>query len=217
MLDTILERRSVRNGFEDRAVPEATIDSIVRCGLVAPSSKNAQPWRLHVVTDRGMLGDIARAARDAQNASRYVPLDPASGRPHEWKSTVADSARVLGEVPLAIFIENLGGFSSGRDTVAAARADVLPAALVGYAFEMIGLGACIQNMWLAAENHGLRGVFMGDPLIVEQHIQLALSTENDLAGVLCLGYSSEVLEPRPQEPGRVVWHRPDGSGDRFAE
>lgn len=207
MIDTILGRRSIREGFEDRAVPEETIRSIVACGAHSPSSKNAQPWRLHVVTDRALLRSLASAVLHAKNPDRYVPLDPATGAPRQWDSTVAESAYALGAVPLAIFVENLGRFSSGRATVARAGGNVLRSALVGYGFEMIGLGACIQSMWLAAEHHGLRGVFMGDPLIAETQIGAALGTTNDLAGVLCLGYSTVEPYPRKLEDGRVVWHR----------
>lgn len=216
MIDTILGRRSIRDAFEDRAVPEETIQAIVECGLAAPSSKNAQPWRLHVITDPAVMQTLAREVQEAKNAARYVPLDPATGEPRKWESTVAESARVLGSVPLAIFIENLGEFSSGRMTVAAAEGDVLRSALVGYGFEMLGLGACIQTMWLAAEHYGLRGVFMGDPLIAEGAIRAALGTENDFAGVLCLGYSASDIHPRALEPGRVIWHRPKGAAEADA-
>ncbi|MDQ8043078.1 MAG: nitroreductase family protein [Solirubrobacteraceae bacterium] len=209
MIETILGRRSVREAFAERAVPEEVVRSIVSCGLAAPSSKNAQPWRLHVVTDRAILGHLARTVEQAKNAARYVPLDPATGEPRRWTSTVAESAHVLGHVPLAIFIENRGEFSSGRTTVAAATGDVLRSALVGYGFEMIGLGACIQTMWLAAEHHGLHGVFMGDPLIAEDEIRSTLGTDNDFAGVLCLGYADGGVPPKEYVDDLVVWHRPD--------
>lgn len=208
MIETILGRRSIREEFADRAVPEVVVDSIVACGLASPSSKNAQPWRLHVVTDRTMLRDFAIAVEVAKNPERYVPLDPATGKARQWTSTVAESAHVLGQVPLAIFVENLGEFSGGRATVAAATGDVLRSALVGYGFEMIGLGACIQSMWLAAEHHGLHGVFMGDPLIAEDVIRKRLGTENDLAGVLCLGFTAGGFPPKQPAEGRVVRHRP---------
>lgn len=206
MNDPVLRRRSVRSGFRDDPVPEASIERVVAAGLSAPSSKNAQPWRLHVVTQRDLLADLAAAVQTAKDAERYVPIDPATGEPHaEWTSTVSESAEVLGAVPLAIFVENAGRFSAGRRTVARAPDAVRENALVGYGFEMVGLGAAIQSMWLAAGLEGLVGVFMGDVLIAEQTIRDRLGVTGDLVGVLALGRSDDPPVPKAVI-GTVVRH-----------
>jgi nitroreductase len=184
------------------------INDIVRCGLSAPSSKNAQPWRLHVVRSSTTLKDLADAVQNAKNASTYVPVDPVTGQPRpDWQSTVAESAEVLRQVSLGIFVENRGEFSHGRSTLSSVPRANLAAALVGYTFEIIGVGAAVQNMWIAAESMGLRGVFMGDIVIAEQHIAKCLQLHGDLVGVLALGYSDgEPWIERMFEPDRLVWH-----------
>ena len=190
------------------AVPEDAVDQIVQCGLAAPSSKNAQPWRLHVVTSRELLGELAGAVQHAKFGDIYVPIDPATGQPRpDWPSTVAESARVLGSVSMGIFIENSGKFSDGRRTVATARDEVREDALVGYGFELIGLGAAIENMWLAASALGLAGVFMGDVVIAEAAIRARLGLAGDLCGVLALGYAAHPDHPKRMEEDRVVRHR----------
>ncbi len=79
-------------------------------------------------------------------------------------------------------------------------------ALTGYGFEMIGLGAMMQNMWLAARAQGLEGVFMGDVLVAEAAIQSRLGFRGDLVGVLALGYAFQ-QPPHPKEiKGEVVYH-----------
>lgn len=206
MLDVILGRRSVRDGFGARAVPREVIESILACGLRAPSSKNAQPWRLHVVQDRTVLTELATAVQTAKDASRYVPIDPATGEPRQWSSTVAESAEVLRSVPLVIVIENIGAFSGGRARLAEATPEALRSALVGYGFELMGLGACLQSLWIAAEAQGLHGVFMGDPLVAEETFRERLGLEGDVAGVLCLGYTTGGSAPKHLEPDRVRWH-----------
>src|SRR4051812_15748360 len=108
MLAVIHRRRSIRSGFRDERVPDDVVDQVVECGLRAPSSKDAQPWRVHVVDDRGTLGELADAVQHAKHAEEYVPIDPASGRPRDWESTVAESAQVLREVSLGLFVENTG-------------------------------------------------------------------------------------------------------------
>ena len=208
MIATILERRSVREGFGGEPLPRSTIDQIVECGLVAPSSKNAQPWRIHVVTDRLTLATLADAVQHAKDADRYVPIDPATGRPRpNWPSSVTQSAAVLREVGLALFVENRGEFSDGRQNVASVRDDeVRKNALIGYGFEMIGLGASIQNMWLAASALGLAAVFMGDVVIAEETIRSTLGMRGDLAGVLAIARDGGEPVPKRLAPDRVVRH-----------
>jgi nitroreductase len=212
VLAAILSRRSVRMGFDGRPIPADVVADIVRCGLAAPSSKNAQPWRLHVVTDRQVLRLLADAVEQAPDAAEYVPHDPATGRPRPaYVSTVRESAQVLREVSAAIFIENRGLFSSGRSTLAAVSRPALAGSLMGYGLEMIGIGAAVENMWLAAEALGVRVAFMGDVVIAEDEIRRCLSVDGDVAGVLALGFSTAATPPRRQlldveDRELVVWH-----------
>jgi nitroreductase len=208
IVEVAAARHSIRRGFDVRAVPFNVVDRIVHCGLSAPSSKDAQPWRLHVVQDRSILATIAEAMVRAPDAGSYLPIDPMTGRPRgTWPSTVPESAEVLRQVPLAIFVENRGEFGGGHRPLAACPAENLSAAIVGYTFEIIGIGAAIQNMWLAAESMGLRGVFMGDVVIVESLVAEMLRLTGDFVGVLALGYSdAPPWRERIQAPDRLVWH-----------
>lgn len=209
VIEEILARRSVRDGFSPEPISESVIEEILRCGLNAPSSKNAQPWRMHVVTNAALRADLADAVQHAKDAERFVPIDPATGDPRpQWHGTVAESAAVLRETVLAVFVENRGAFSDGRRTVAGASPDHRENALIGYSFEVIGLGAAIQSIWLAAEAHRLRGVFMGDVLIAEDKIRVRLDMAGDLVGVLALGYTvGSSPAPKVLADERVVWHR----------
>lgn len=190
IVDTILRRRSVREGFGGAPIPIDILEDVVRCGLAAPSSKNACPWRFHVVTDHLIREELAVMVESAEGINSYVPSDPATGKPRpEYSSTVFLSASVLRNTPVAIFIENSGAFSRGRQALLQATPEALAGAIVGYTLEIIGVGAAVENMWIAAVGHGLAGVFMGDILIAEQAIKQRLSIECDLVGVLALGYA----------------------------
>jgi nitroreductase len=213
LTELILSRRSVRGDYLDRPVPEDVIDEILRCGLSAPSSKNARPWRLHVVTDRQLLSELAKSVATADGADTYVPSDPKTGKARaDWSSTVVESAGTLAAVPLAIFIENLGAFSNGRETLAAVSSEHLRDSLVGYTFEVLGIGTAIMNMWLAAISLGAQASFMGDVCVAEKAIAARLGLERDLVGALAIGYSTsmpyqERLRPDVPDGCRVVRHR----------
>lgn len=49
MLPEIRDRRSIRS-YQDKAVPKHMLEEILHAGLLAPSSKNRQPWRFVVTT-----------------------------------------------------------------------------------------------------------------------------------------------------------------------
>lgn len=204
----IWNRRSVRSGFEDRAVSREVIEEILWCGLTAPSSKNARPWRFHAVSDRTLLCKIADAVDEAERVDSYVPIDPITGRKHaKWESTVHESAQVLRDVPLAIFVENEGRFSGGRGAVAAAADHVRLDAVFGYGLEMLGHGAAIETLVLAAAALGLSGVFIGDVLIAERTIARHLDATGDLVGVVALGYAPDrPRRDRDITDEAVVWH-----------
>jgi nitroreductase len=151
------------------------------------------------VTDGLLLDALARDVESSSNIDSYVPYDPATGRPRaEWPSTVLESAAVLRDARVGIFIENTGAFSRGRETLLSASAQALAGSIQGYTFEVLGIGAAIQSMWIAAVAHGLSGVFMGDVVIAETAIKRRLGIERDLVGVLALGYVDQVQETQVQ-------------------
>ena len=208
----ILARRSIRSGFSGDALRPRVVEEILACGLSAPSSKNSMPWRLHAVSDRELLARLADAVVAHRGRATYVPHDPSTGLPRpEYRSTVVDSGEVLRQVPLAIFIENLGPFSRGLEGLVAADEKGLRSAIFGYGLEMVGIGAAIENMWLAANALGLGAALLGDVAIIEKDVAAALGMAGDLVGVLAVGESSHSPVPPMDSPAmptvsRVVSH-----------
>lgn len=185
-IEAILARRSDRSEEPSEPVSDEHLELILRCGAAAPSSKNAQPWRLHP-TRAPYPAELAGAMLDADGIEQFVPLDPATGRKREeWPSTVAESAAILRSADVAIFIENAGAFSRSRSVVASVPRDLLEDALIGFSLEMIGLGAAVENMWIAATALGLSVAFIGDVLVAEEVVQQRLGLGGDLVGVLTL-------------------------------
>jgi nitroreductase len=209
VIDAILARRSTREGYSARPVTQSDLEVVVACGLSAPSSKNAQPWTFHIVNSSGTLTRIADAIDSGEGMGEYVPHDPRTGAPRsEYDSTVRESARVLRDAGAAVFIENRGIFSGGRQSLIDATPAALRASLMGYSLEMIGLGTAIENMWLAAGAIGLGAAFMGDVAIAEEAIRLALDTPGDIVGALAIGHTdtAPVHPPPPRTEGLVRWH-----------
>lgn len=70
-IENIMTRTSVRD-YTDTPIPEATIDTLLRAGMAAPTAVNRQPWKFIVVTERASLDSLAqgnwRPAAKAQTA-----------------------------------------------------------------------------------------------------------------------------------------------------
>ena len=67
----ILTKRDSR-AYSDQAVPEATLERVLRAGRMAGSSKNTQPWRFVVLRDAARKTELAACGQFAQ----HVPAAP---------------------------------------------------------------------------------------------------------------------------------------------
>ena len=56
-IEALLTRKSVRD-FTDEPVSKEQLETIVRCGIQAPSAHNLQAWRFTVVTQQAVIGRI---------------------------------------------------------------------------------------------------------------------------------------------------------------
>ncbi len=74
-LNTIFERKSVRNFIPDRQIPRETLELIVRAGMAAPTGRNIQPWEFIVLEDKEVMKKLAEAlpyAKMLANASAAI-------------------------------------------------------------------------------------------------------------------------------------------------
>lgn len=206
----IFGRRSVRSGYDDQEIPRPTLERIVRCGLAAPWSKGASPLRLTVVTDRRRMAVLADAVVSAPGVDAFTPHDPRTGLPRpDWRSTVIESAAILRQVAAGVFVENVGPFSGGRRALLDADPRARELAVIGYELELAGLGAALENMWLAALAEGLSAAFLGDIGVAEEAIRQDLDLDGDLLGVLVLGNADAAHVPPPRsihEAADVRWN-----------
>jgi hypothetical protein len=84
-------------------------------------------------------------------------------------------------VSFAVLVENVGPFSGGTGAVLAATPEALAPSLFGYGEEWFGIGACVQNMWLAAISFGMKGAYLADVTIAEAEWRSILGRPDRLA------------------------------------
>jgi nitroreductase len=120
ILDAIQSRRAVRQ-FSDQPVPQDVIESILRAGIRAQSSKNRQPWQFIVVRERqnlqalSKLGDYAGHVAGADFAVAYVGL-----KQTQWNSF--DLGQSAAQMQLAAHALGVGSCIAAMYDEAAAKA-----------------------------------------------------------------------------------------------
>lgn len=60
MLDKLMQRRSIRK-FKETEVNKQKIDQLVRAMLLAPTSRNRNPWRFVVITEKELINKLSLA------------------------------------------------------------------------------------------------------------------------------------------------------------
>ena len=76
MLDAIIKRRSIRK-YKEEEIPVHMVEEVLRAGLLAPSSKNRQPWKFIVVTGRSKaeMLEVFRQGLEREKKSPLLPED----------------------------------------------------------------------------------------------------------------------------------------------
>lgn len=68
---TIIGKREVRR-YQDRPIPDAVLTQVLEAGRASGSSRNRQPWRFVVLTDRARLRDLSAFMSRPANVSGCV-------------------------------------------------------------------------------------------------------------------------------------------------
>lgn len=115
-IENIMTRTSVRD-YTDTPISEATIDTLLRAGMAAPTARNSQPWRFIVINERPTLDSLAqgnwRPAAKAQ-AAIVVCGDLTNQLPGEGKDYwVQDCSAATENILLAAHAVGLGAVWCG--------------------------------------------------------------------------------------------------------
>lgn len=175
MLQAIEGRRS-RGKMASDAPPRELIERVLQAGVHAPNHHDTQPWRFVVLSGeaRVRFGDSLAEALQRR-------LDPPPANLDGL--LLAERAKPM-RSPVLIAV---GVTSNERDGMT--RREDFQAA-----------SAALQNMLLAAESLGLAAIWRtGEGILdagVKQH--LGFQPEDEIAGILYLGYPDESLGQMPQ-------------------
>lgn len=203
-IDMILTRRSARK-FSAEAVADEDLSMILEAGLRAPSSKNSQPWYLAVAKGQAKE-EICRWVEE--NPER-VPTKPGKLLIDEPFARTRDSTwyslRYVRAAPVLILIFNRAPFTGSKKRM---EDDIRSGRRVSFENEYVGIGACMENMLLAAHTLGLGAIPVMDILPAAPLFRRRFEIDYDLVIGVVVGHPRQApqraLSPRPLECERFV-------------
>jgi nitroreductase len=186
MLNTIAARRSIRK-YKPIPVPQSLIEEVLNAGLLAPSSKNRQPWHFTVVTGQAKE-EMLKTMENGLLREEKTPLLPGC---RQYLGGARHTLEVMRQAPVTIFITNTLGLNLSSPLTEEDRIYEICNAQ--------SIGAAIQNMTLAAADLGLGSLWICDIFFAYEELERWLNTKGTLFAALTLGYPDESPSARPRK------------------
>lgn len=196
--EAIQSRASVRQ-FVREAVPKEDLMEMARLAGLAPSPNNQQPWRFVVVTDPGTLECMANAVRDRLEEVLPKPSTDEGAKARtqvEWFSTFFVDAPAVIAVAVepyeAVVDKALANSSLTHEAINQLR--MYP--------DIQCIGACIQNLLLAAADMGYAGCWLSGPMVAREEIESCIDIQAPcrLAAMVAVGRPATTPKQKPKKP-----------------
>ena len=175
ILESIAARRSLSKMRPD-APPRELIERVLQAGVHAPNHHDTQPWRFFVLTGEAR-SDFGEALSEALSR-RLGEADP------EHRDALLKGER---HKPMRSPVVVVVGVQSETDDPMTRREDLQAAS------------AALQNMLLAATSLGLAAIWRTGDGAYDDSVKahFGLRPEDEIAGVLYLGYADDAFGPAP--------------------
>ena len=187
-LEAIAARRSIRK-FRDKSIPEEAIQAILTAGTQAPSGSNRQPWRFVAVKGE-RCAEMVRVMRQGIDNAKARGENIGSS---EWTANSMEQSQVT------VFVFNPYGLQPWLDHSVSQRFSAVA--------NIQSVGACIQNMLLAATDLGIGSLWICDVFEAYAELQEWLGAEGAMIAAVSFGMPAESPAARPRLPVSEVTRR----------
>ena len=186
-MDAIYTRRSIRK-FRPDALPRDVLDAVLDAARVAPSGKNAQPWRF-IVLGGEPKAEFCAYMEAGLRRETDAPLltESRGGLPDAW-----NTLRIMRQAPILVAVLNCYAASPFVPVDAGSR--------VSEVVNTQSIGAAIQNMLLKAEDLSIGSLWIANTFFAYPELTAFLETNQQLVAVIALGYADEQPKARPRKP-----------------
>lgn len=192
MLKAIKNRRSIRK-YKNKPVSREQISEILDAGMLAPSSKNRQPWRF-IVTTGAAKEEGCNVMEKGISREKISPFIPDS---RTYITGAEHTLQIMRQAPVIIFVMNEIAESFDKTLTMDERVSEICNAQ--------SIGAAIENMTLAATELGLGSLWICDTFFAQKELSDWLGGE--LYAALAVGYAEEspCARPRKKTENTIEW------------
>ncbi len=196
-LELAIKRRSIRK-FTDKPVPRELVEYFISCAVNAPSGCDSQCWYFVAVDNKDLILKLGAATAEA---ARDFYGNSYSGVTPNFLNIRETAVSFFKNAPLVVFVfmdktifydekavESF--YEKGYDY--RSMIDKL-----GY-YDVLSIGAAIQNLLLAVSEKGYGACWMNDPVIAEDAIKEILGVEKDLRLLSVIPIGEPKYVPRPK-------------------
>lgn len=177
LLQAIFNRRTAR-AFTAEPISDQVLERILAAGTWAPSHANTQPWEF-IIIGPVTRGKLAESYREAMEAG---PLKNPE-MPEEHKELMRRFIQNFGDAPVLL----------------AVTCPPPATELDRYDYPLTG-GAVIQNMFLAAWQEKVAGVWISFGYTPQARSILGIEAGGIIGGILALGYPAVIPPAQPRIP-----------------
>ncbi|MGC6178132.1 nitroreductase family protein [Lacrimispora sp. 38-1] len=186
-MKAISNRRSIRK-FKEAEIAKEMINEILNAGMLAPSSKNRQPWNFIVIGGESKNKMLAAMNKGLLREREGESLLPDSNR---HLKAAEYTLEIMKQAPITVFVTNPFGINLSNNLSQEERIYELCNAQ--------SIGAAMENMTLTATELGLGSLWICDIYFAYEELSTWLSVEGTLIAAMTFGYADECPKHRPRK------------------
>ena len=196
-LELAIERRSIRK-FTDKPVPRELVEYFISCAVNAPSGCDSQCWYFIAVDNKELILKLGDAV--AEGASNFYG-NGYSGATPQFLHSREKAVSFFRNAPLVIFVfMDKTQFYDEKAVEAFYEKGYDYRGMIdklGY-YDVLSIGAAIQNLLLAVSEKGYGACWMNDPVIAEDRIKELLGVQKDLRLLSVIPVGEPRYVPKPK-------------------
>lgn len=179
VVDCIMSRRSIR-AYKPEQIKDEELQTILECGINAPSARNSQPWEVRVIRDKEAI----------DNLNKEVIADMIEKRPEAKERFADENASVFFHAPTLLVVAYDTTQYWGQSDCGMLVQNVLLAA------ESMNIGSCAV---------GCCREYINSPKATDFVKSLNLPENYVVYLTVTLGYKDENPDAKPRDDKKVAY------------
>ncbi len=195
--NTLVHSRASHRKFANDPVSDEEIRNVVEAARMAPSGHNFQPWKFIAIRSKDVIQKLEKAI-DKGLKALYENFPEDFIKKMEGYRFFIDHFK---DAPLSIAVLTTRYEYKPTDSIPKKFGVELPK-VEHFDMELLGVGAAIQNMLLAAEAQGLASCWLVEPATYAQKaIEEVLEVEEgyNFISLIALGRPTKERKPAPKK------------------